>query len=183
MLTQPAERDKLREAVRLGAPVYPVLVAWALQVLVEPRERIVRRVAQEALVRRPVPRAPRGPRHRARRGLGVAQGSCEQARRVRDVVVRVGADDEAVELFARHAGRTGSRLEVEEECGVRDERLGAATARAAHVGGPMHLRVEVVPEVGLVLEGPLTVGAVSVHIAIVCLQLCVGIEWLYHAVR
>jgi hypothetical protein len=72
---------------------------------------------------------------------------------------------------------------VEEECGVRDERLGAATARAAHVGGPMHLRVEVVPEVGLVLEGPLTVGAVSVHIAIVCLQLCVGIEWLYHAVR
>lgn len=39
---------------------------------------------------------------------------------VGDVVVRVDADDEAVELFARHAGRTSARLEMEYESGVRD---------------------------------------------------------------
>ena len=38
MLTQPIERYKLGPAIHLCAPVYLVLVARALQVLVEPRE-------------------------------------------------------------------------------------------------------------------------------------------------
>ena len=47
MLTQPAERDKLDAAVRFWAPIYPVLVEWTFQVLVELHERIERPVAQE----------------------------------------------------------------------------------------------------------------------------------------
>ena len=38
MLTQPTQRYKLGLAIRLWAPVYFVLVARALQELVEPRE-------------------------------------------------------------------------------------------------------------------------------------------------
>jgi len=73
MLTQPTQRDKLGATVRLRTLVYLVLVARALQVTVEPRERLELGVAQEALVRLPVPRSLRHPRRLGRRRLEVAQ--------------------------------------------------------------------------------------------------------------
>ena len=178
MLTQPTERAKLDAAVRLWAPIYLVLVERTLQVLVEPHERIERPLAQETLIRVPVPRAVGRPGHRGRGRLIAAHGPGEQAGRVGDVVVRVGADDETVELLAGHAGRARARLEVENERGVRDEGLGAAAAGAAHVGRSMNPRVEVVAEVGLALEGTAAVCAIDVHVAIVRLEFLVGPEWL-----
>ena len=89
--------------------------------LVQLHKRIERLVAQETLKRGPVPRAVGRPRHRGRGRLIAAHGSREQPVRVGDVVVRIGADDETVELLAGHAGRTGARLKVEKERGVRDE--------------------------------------------------------------
>jgi len=59
VLTQPTERDKRSTGIRLWALVDPLLVARALQVLVEPRERIERGIAQEVLERLPIPRATR----------------------------------------------------------------------------------------------------------------------------
>jgi hypothetical protein len=61
VLTQPAKRRKLDSAIRLWASVDLVLVAGALQVLIEMRERPIRRVAQEALECRSIPRALRRP--------------------------------------------------------------------------------------------------------------------------
>ena len=61
MLTQPTERHKRSTAIRLWTLVDLLIVARAPQVLVEPRERFERRIAQEALVRRPIPRATRCP--------------------------------------------------------------------------------------------------------------------------
>ena len=151
MLTRPTERYKPGAAIRLRAPVYLVLEPRALQVLVQSRKRGERRVTQEALIRCPVEREFRRPRNRRRGRLRAAQRASEQAGGV-DVVVRVSADDEAVEPFARHAGRTGARLEVEYESGVRDEGFVATAAWATHVGQLMHPRVEVVAEVGLALE-------------------------------
>jgi hypothetical protein len=84
-------------------------------------------------------------------------------------------------LFARHAGRAGARLEVEHKRGMRHEGPVAVAAGAADVGRSMQPRVEVVAEVALALEGPLTVGAVGVYVAVVFLELCVRVEWLYHA--
>ena len=50
---------------------------------------------------------------------------------------------------------------------------------AAAAGGRlMHLRVEVVAEVRLALEGTAAVGAPKVHVAIVLLKLRVGLQWL-----
>ncbi len=40
VLTQPTQHDKLGTTVRLRTPVYLVLMTWALQVLVEPLERL-----------------------------------------------------------------------------------------------------------------------------------------------
>jgi len=137
VLTQPAERDKLDAAVRLWTPIDLVPVEWTFQMLVEPHKRIECPVAQETLIRRTVPRAISRPRHCGRGRLIVAHGPREQAVRVGDVVVRVGADDETVELLAGHAGRTGARLEMENECTVRDERFVAAEAGAAHVSRSM----------------------------------------------
>jgi len=179
MLTQPTERDKLDAAVQFRAPVYLILVYRTLQVLVEPRERQERPVAQEALVRIPIPRPLRCPRDRRRRRLGATKGTSEEARRVRDVVVRICTDDEAVELLASHAGRAGARLEMEHERGVRDEDPVAAAAGAAYVGRPMDLRVKMLVEAGFALEGPLTVGTIVMIVAIVFLELCVGVEWLF----
>jgi hypothetical protein len=97
---------------------------------------------------------------------------------VRDVVVRICADDEAVELLARHAGWAGARLEVEHERGVRDEGAAAAAAWAKHGGRSKHLRVEVVAGVGLVLEGSLAVGAIDVCVAVVGLEFGVAFKYL-----
>jgi len=176
MLTQPTERYKLGPAIHLWAPVYLVLVARAFQVLVEPRECGERRVTQEALICDPVERQLCRPRNRRRGRLGAAQRPSKQAGGVGDVVICVGADNDAVELFARQAGRTGARLEMEYKSSVRDEGLVAAAAGAAHVGWLMHLRVEVVEEVGLALEGTLAVGAVRLHVANGYLAPCLPTE-------
>ena len=55
MLAQPTKRRKLDSAIRLWASVDLVLVTRALQVLIEMRKRPIRRAAQEALERRPIP--------------------------------------------------------------------------------------------------------------------------------
>lgn len=180
MLTQPTERDKLRATVRLRTPVYLVLVARALQVLVEPLERLELGVAQEALVRLPVPRALRRPRHLGRRRLEVAQRPGEQTIWVRDVVTLVGADDEPVEFLARHAGRAGPRFDVKHERTVRDEGAFAAATWTAHSGRLMFLRAQVVAQVGRVIEDPLTVGAEVVLVAIVFLELRIAVENLHN---
>jgi len=115
-----------------------ILSSWnAFQVLVEPHERIERPVAQETFIRVPVPRAVSRPLRCERGRLIAAHGPREQAVRIGDVVVRVGADNETVELLAGHAGRARARLEVEDERGVRDEGLVAAAAWAAHVSRSM----------------------------------------------
>jgi hypothetical protein len=116
VLTQPTKRGKLGPAVRLWASINPILVARARQVLIEPRKRRECPVAQEALICLPVPRAPRRPRCRRGRWFIPTQWSSEQSRAVRDVVICVGTDDEAIELFARHARRTSARLEMERKC-------------------------------------------------------------------
>jgi len=144
VLTQPTERDKLGATVRLRTPVYLVLVARALQVLVEPLERLELGVAQETLVRVPVPRALRRPRRLGRRRLEVAQWPGEQAIGVRDVVALVRADDEAVEFLACHAGRASPRFDVKHERTVRDEGAFAAATWAAHSGRLVFLRAQVV---------------------------------------
>jgi len=65
---------------------------------------------------------------------------------------------------------------MEYESSVRDEGLVAAAARTTYVGRLMHLRVEVVVEVGLALEETLAVGAVCLHVANGCLAPCLPAE-------
>ena len=55
MLAQPTKRHKLDSAIRLGASVDLLIVAGALQVLIETGKRLERRVAQEAFIFRPIP--------------------------------------------------------------------------------------------------------------------------------
>ena len=176
VLTQPTQRDKLGATVRLRALVYLVLVARALQVRVEPRERLELGVAQETLVRLPVPRALRRPRHLGRGRLKVAQRPGEQAAGVRDVVSLVRADDEAVEFLACHAGWAGPRFDVKHQRAVRDEGAFAAAARAAHSGWLMYFRAQVMAQVGRTLEDPLAIGAVVMLVAIVFLELRIAVE-------
>ena len=132
------------QQVRLRALVYLVLVARALQVTVEPCERLELGVAQETLVRLPVPQALRRPRHLGRGRLKVAQRPGKQALRVRNVVSLVCADDKAVEFFACHAGRAGPQFNVKHKRTVRDEGAIAATAWAAHSGWLVFLGAQVV---------------------------------------
>jgi len=108
MLTQPTERDKLHSAIRFWAPVDLLLVARALQVLVEPVEGSERGIAQEALECPPIPRANGCPHLRRGRRLVMTLWSSEQPRAVRNVVVRIGTDDETIELLARHVRRAGA---------------------------------------------------------------------------
>jgi len=108
MLTQRTERDKRSTAIRPWAPVDPLLVARALQVSVEPRERFEREVAQEALVRRPIPRAMCCPRPRRGWWLVMTLWPNEQLPGVRNVVVPIGTNDETIELLARHVRRAGA---------------------------------------------------------------------------
>jgi len=77
MLAQPAKRGKLDSAIRLWASVNPIRVAWALQVLIEVDEGPKRRIAQEALVCHPIPRALRRPYRRRGRRLVPTQGPSE----------------------------------------------------------------------------------------------------------
>jgi len=105
----------------------------------------------------------------------------DQSRRVRDVVVRIGTDDETIELFARHVRRAGIRLEVEQESRVRNEGLVAAAAGAAHVGRLVYLGIHVMTEVRFALEVPFAIGAVGVDVTIVALELRVTTEYLYVA--
>jgi len=72
-------------------------------VLVEARERLELGIAQEALVRLPVPREICGPRGRGCRRLEAPVWSSEKPRGVRDVVACVSVDGKAVELLAGHA--------------------------------------------------------------------------------
>jgi len=45
MLTQPAKRGKFDPTIRLRTPIDLIHMAWALQVLVEPRKRLERPAA------------------------------------------------------------------------------------------------------------------------------------------
>jgi len=110
VLAQPTQRGKLGFAIRLWASVDLVLVARALQVLIEIRERPIRPIAQKALVRHPIPRELGCIRIRRGPWFVPAQGPSEQSRGVRDVVIRVCADDETVQLFARDTRGAGARL-------------------------------------------------------------------------
>ena len=176
MLTQPPEHDKLGVAVRVRAPIDVFVVARALQVPIEPCEGLERGVAQETLVCLAVPRAFGRPGFRGRRRLVAAPRAAEHALGVRDVVVRVCAEDDVVEMYARHAGRAGARLEVAHERAVRKEGAVAGAVWAAHGGGLLMLRAQVVEQVVLVLEGPLAVGAVGVLVAVMFLELIVVVE-------
>ena len=139
MLAQRAERAEISAAaVRVWAPVYPLGVDRAFQVLIEADERIERGVAQEALerLRLRIPRENRGPRWQTRRSL-VPFRPTDQPRGVRDYAVSVHPHDEAVELRACHARRAGPRLEVKRECSSGDKRPIAAITRARENARPV----------------------------------------------
>ena len=102
-------------------------------------------------------------------GAGGSERPSKQAGGVSDIVICVGTDDDAVELFACHAGRTGAGLKMEYGSSVRDEGLVATVAGAKHIGQLMGPRVEVVAEVGLALEGTLAVSVARLHVANGCL--------------
>jgi hypothetical protein len=118
-------------------------------------------------------------------GAGVVadQRPSEQTDGAGDVVIHVGTDDEVVEALRAYAGRTGTRLEMEYESGVRDEGFVAAAAWATNVGRWMDSRVEEVAEVGLALEGTPAVGVVSLHIANGYLGLILAAERLKYEVH
>jgi hypothetical protein len=161
-------------------------------VLVEVREDSKCRVAQEAFVCHPIPRALRRPHRRRGRRLVPTRGGSEKSGGIRDIVIRVSADDETIELFACHARRASSRFEVECEVGGGDEGFITAAAGTAHVGGLVDSGIHMIAEVVLVLEmliavpaimmiGTLSVmfltgvGASKVAIAIIAWPMCVGI--------
>ncbi len=77
VLAQPTKCDKLDPTILLWASVNLVIVAWALQVLIELHERPERRIAQKALVFHPIPRALRRPRLHRGRWFFPTQGSGE----------------------------------------------------------------------------------------------------------
>jgi len=77
----------------------------------------------------------------------------EEPRGVRDLVVRIGRDNETTELLVHHA----------------------------HVGQLMYPGIQVVAEITLALEAPFAIGAVGVHVAIVAPELRVNTEYLYDA--
>jgi len=153
-------------------------VPRALQVLVEPREPFERGIAQEALVRPPIPRTICCPHLRRDWWFIMTLRPGEQPPAVRDVVFLIGTDDETIKVLARHVRRAGARLEMVHECCVRNEGPAAAAAGAAHLGWLVYLGIQVMAEVTLVLEAPFAIGAVGVHVAIVALELQVTTEYL-----
>jgi hypothetical protein len=175
MLEQSAERAEIAAALHLWAPVYPLGVGRAYQVSIEVVELIERGVAQEALERRPIPRARRSPRWRTHRSL-VPSRPTDQPRWVGDNTVSVELHDEAVELRACHARRAGARLEVERECSSGDKGSVAAIARARDIARPMLLRAQVLLEVVLILETPAALGAIVVHLVVMFLESRIAIE-------
>jgi hypothetical protein len=126
------------------------------------REGPKRRVAQEALVCHLIPRALRRPCRRRGRQLVPTQGPSEQSGGIRDVIIRVSADDEAIELFACHARGASARLEVECEGGGGDKGSGTAAAGTAQVGGLVDPGIQVVTEVALALEKTVAISAIMV---------------------
>jgi hypothetical protein len=78
----------------------------------------------------------------------------------------VRADDETIELFARHAGEAGLRLEVEGERAGRDKGFGTAAAGTAELGRLVDFGIHVLVEVILVLEVAITIIAVVMTAAI-----------------
>jgi len=178
MLAQRAERDELDAAVRFGALIYLLVVARALQVLIEAVKRLERGVAQEALVLHPIPRALRRPRRSTHRRLVLARRPTEQPRGVRDVVLLVRPHDESVELLARHARPARARLKVERERRGRDKRLVALAAGAHDVARPVQLGVQVLLEAVLVLKNPLALGAVVVHLVVMFLEFRIAVKEL-----
>jgi len=178
MLTQPTERDKLKTAIRIWALVDPLLVARALQVLVEPCERFERGIAQETLVLPPIPRELRRPHPRRGWRLVMTLRPSDQPRGVRNVVFLVGTDNQTIELLACHVRRAGARLEVEHERRGRNEGPLAAAAGTPHVGRLMYFGIQVMPKVTFVLETPFAIGAVGMLVAIVTLELRVTTEYL-----
>lgn len=103
MLAQPTERRKLDTAIQLWASVYVLQVERALQVLIELIESPIRPMTQITLEPHPIPREIGRPHRHWGRGLVPTQRPGEQSRGVCDVVVGVCANDEAIELVARHA--------------------------------------------------------------------------------
>lgn len=141
-------------------------MARALQVLIEPRERPIRLVAQKAFESGPIPRAIGRPDRFRRRWFAPTRGPGEQSRGIRDVVLYVCADDKPIQLFARHARGTAARLEVKCECRGRDEGLVTAAAGTAQVGGLMDFGTHVVTEVALALEMTIAFPTVMVNAAV-----------------
>jgi hypothetical protein len=168
VLAQPAKRGKLDSAIRLWASVNPVRVARALQVQIEVCEGPKRRPAQETLVCHPIPRALRRPCRRRGRRLVPTQGPSEKSGGIRDVIIRISADDDAVQLFACHARGASARLEVEGEGGGGDKGSVTAAAGTAQVGGLVDPGIQVVTEVALALEKTVAVSAVMMPWDFVC---------------
>jgi len=102
----------------------------------------------------------------------------DQPLRIRNIVARVLTDDEAVELVARHARWTGTRLDVEYERAVRHERFFAAVPGAAYSGRLVVFRAQVVSEVGGVREASVAFGTEVVLVAIVFLEFLIVVEHL-----
>ena len=162
MLAQPTKRGKLDSAIRLWASVNLVRVAWALQVQIEVPEGPKRRVAQEALVCHPIPRALRRPYCRGGWRFVPTRGPHEQSRGIRDVIIRVSADDHAIELFACHARGASACLEVECEGGRGDKGSVTTAAGTAQVGWLVGPGIKVLTEIALALKMTIAFPAVMV---------------------
>ena len=176
MLAQRAKGDELDAAVRFGALIYLLIVARALKMLVKAIECLKRGVAQEALVLHSIIRALRRPRHRVHGWFVPARRPTEQPRGIRDVVVLVRPNDDAVEFLARHTRPAGAGLKVERESRGRDKALIAFTPRAHDGAWTVQLGVQVLLEAVLVLENPFALGAVVVHLMVVFLEFRIAVE-------
>lgn len=176
MLAECTESFELDAAVLLWAPVYLLFVDGALQVLIEAGEVSERRVAHEAFVRRPIPRALCRPRRRDR--SFVPSRPTDQPVGVRYKTVSVCPHNVAVELVAGYARRAGARLEVERECCSGDEQPVAAASRAHDVARFVCLGVKMLLEVVLILEGTAALGTVGVDLVVMFLEFRIAVKYL-----
>ena len=81
-------------------------------------------------------------------------------------MIRVRADDETIELIARHTRGALARLEVKGERAGRDEGSATVAAGTGEVGRLVDLGIHVVAKAVLVLEETITILAVVVTSAI-----------------